>query len=53
VKHEELLLSNFEIDDFQKHCLINGLDHIGLTLKEKMAIETFEKEYYLKFPWLN
>jgi 3-isopropylmalate/(R)-2-methylmalate dehydratase small subunit len=53
VKHDELLLSNFEIDDFQKHCLMNGLDHIGLTLKEKMAIETFEKEYYLKFPWLN
>ncbi len=35
---------SFEIDQFKKHCLLNGLDDIGLTLKKKSAISEFEKQ---------
>jgi 3-isopropylmalate/(R)-2-methylmalate dehydratase small subunit len=34
----------FEIDAFRKHCLLNGLDDIGLTLEKGAAIETYEKK---------
>jgi 3-isopropylmalate/(R)-2-methylmalate dehydratase small subunit len=34
----------FEIDSFRKHCLLNGLDDIGLTLQKGKAIETYEKK---------
>ena len=34
----------FEIDEFRKHCLLNGLDDIGLTLQKKPAIDAFEVE---------
>jgi 3-isopropylmalate/(R)-2-methylmalate dehydratase small subunit len=33
---------HFEIDPFRKHCLLNGLDDIGLTLEKKTAIEDYE-----------
>ena len=32
----------FEIDPFRKHCLLNGLDDIGLTMEKKSSIDTFE-----------
>jgi 3-isopropylmalate/(R)-2-methylmalate dehydratase small subunit len=32
----------FEIDPFRKHCLINGLDDIGLTLEKKASIDSYE-----------
>ena len=32
----------FDIDPFRKHCLLNGLDSIGLTLEKKQSIESFE-----------
>jgi 3-isopropylmalate/(R)-2-methylmalate dehydratase small subunit len=32
----------FEIDPFRKHCLINGLDDIGLTMEKQAAIEAYE-----------
>ena len=35
---------HFEIDPFRKHCLLNGLDDIGLTLEKAPAIETYEKK---------
>ncbi len=35
---------HFEIDPFKKHCLLNGLDDIGLTLQKKAAITSFEKQ---------
>jgi 3-isopropylmalate/(R)-2-methylmalate dehydratase small subunit len=35
---------HFEIDAFRKHCLLNGLDDIGLTLEKGAAIETYEKK---------
>ncbi|HEY7765377.1 MAG TPA: 3-isopropylmalate dehydratase small subunit [Aestuariivirgaceae bacterium] len=42
----------FEIDAFRKHCLIHGLDDIGLTLEKAPDIEAFEKKQNEKRPWL-
>ncbi len=42
----------FEVDAFKKHCLLNGLDDIGLTLQKADKIEAFEKEYGAKMPWV-
>ena len=42
----------FDIDPFRKHCLLNGLDAIGLTLEKKQAIETFETSVSESRPWL-
>ncbi|MHC8371389.1 3-isopropylmalate dehydratase small subunit [Pseudomonas sp. MDT1-85] len=43
---------NFEIDAFRKHCLLNGLDDIGLTLQDHEAIATFEAKHRASQPWL-
>ncbi len=42
----------FEVDDFRKHCLLEGLDDIGLTLKDKDAIRAFEEKHRQARPWL-
>lgn len=42
----------FEVDDFRKHCLINGLDDIGLTLQESDKIEAFEAKAKMERPWV-
>jgi 3-isopropylmalate/(R)-2-methylmalate dehydratase small subunit len=42
----------FEIDPFRKHCLLNGLDDIGLTLKKSQNIEAFEQKSMTERPWL-
>ena len=42
----------FEVDAFRKHCLLNGLDDIGLTLQEKDAIVAFEARHRATQPWL-
>ena len=42
---------DFEVDDFKKYCLLNGLDDIGLTLQKSDKIRGFEKEYSDKFSW--
>jgi len=42
----------FEVDSFRKHCLLNGLDDIGLTLESAGAIEAFEQQWQQKSPWL-
>lgn len=42
----------FEVDAFRKHCLLEGLDEIGLTLQEVDAIRTFEAQHEKTFPWL-
>ena len=41
----------FEIDPFRKHCLINGLDDIGLTMEKANAIADFEKQNANARPW--
>ena len=43
----------FEVDSFRKHCLINGLDDIGLTMQQDDAISTFEQKRTELYPWLN
>ena len=42
----------FEIDPFRKHCLLNGLDDIGLTLEKAASIDAFEKKQVSAQPWL-
>ncbi|MBO9630072.1 3-isopropylmalate dehydratase small subunit [Shinella sp. WSJ-2] len=41
----------FEIDAFRRHCLLNGLDDIGLTLEKAAAIDSFEKQNASSRPW--
>ncbi|MBD9599318.1 3-isopropylmalate dehydratase small subunit [Pseudomonas sp. PDM10] len=42
----------FELDEFRKHCLVNGLDDIGLTLQDHEAIAAFEAKHRASQPWL-
>jgi len=42
----------FEVDAFRKHCLLNGLDDIGLTLEKKGAIDAFEAKAAQDRPWV-
>ena len=42
----------FEVDAFRKHCLINGLDDIGLSLQHADAIREFEARRHTEQPWL-
>ena len=42
----------FELDPFLKHCLLNGLDHIGLTMEKAPAIAGFESRMSESRPWL-
>ena len=42
----------FEVDAFRKHCLLNGLDDIGLTLQQSDAIKVYEAKMLQKTPWI-
>ena len=42
----------FEIDQFNKQCLLEGLDEIGLTLRKENKVEEFENSRKLTQPWL-
>ncbi len=42
----------FDIDPFRKHCLLNGLDDIGLTLEKAASIDAFEKKNTESHSWL-
>ncbi len=42
----------FDIDPFRKHCLLNGLDEIGLTLRHADAIRAYEEKHKTEQPWL-
>ena len=42
----------FDVDAFRKHCLLNGLDDIGLTMEKAAAIETFETKAAQDRPWV-
>ncbi len=43
----------FEVDPWRKHCLLNGLDDIGLTLAKASAIDAFEAKQQQTEPWLQ
>ena len=47
------VLARFEVDAFRKHCLVNGLDDIGLTMQMEDKIETFELRRSRETPWLD
>ncbi|MBB3188825.1 3-isopropylmalate dehydratase small subunit [Halomonas cerina] len=42
----------FEVDEFRKQCLLEGLDDIGITLKDEEAIRAFEAKHRAARPWL-
>ena len=42
----------FDIDPFRKHCLLNGVDEVGLTLKSSDAISAYETKIAAGQPWL-
>ena len=43
---------HFEIDEFKKHCLLNGLDDIGLTMEKAANIDSYEASAQAQRPWL-
>ena len=43
---------NFEVDDFRRHCLLNGLDDIGVTLEDAEVIKAYEASRRETAPWL-
>ena len=46
-------LGHFEVESFRKHCLINGLDDIGLTMQLESKIKAFERRRTEDTPWLD
>lgn len=42
----------FDVDPFKKHCLLEGLDDIGLTLEKATAIDSFETQMHQARPWV-
>jgi len=42
----------FEVDEFKKHCLMNGLDDIGLTMENVSSIDAFEAKNKVEQPWV-
>lgn len=42
----------FEVDPFRKHCLLNGLDDIGLTMEKAPVIQSFETQMAQTRPWV-
>lgn len=49
----EVLVDHFEIEEFRKHCLVNGLDDIGLTLQKEKFIAEYEAKRREKFSFLE
>ena len=53
IKRPDGSIITFDVDQFKKKCLLNGLDDIELTMKKLDRIKSFEDSYFLKFPWLR
>ena len=51
IKPDGEILS-FEIDTFRQHCLLNGLDEIGLTFQDSDAVRHYEQQRRQQAPWL-
>ena len=49
---DETQIATFEIDPFQKKCILEGLDEIGLSLIHSKEIEEFEKKREMESPWI-
>jgi 3-isopropylmalate/(R)-2-methylmalate dehydratase small subunit len=52
VKGPDGKTDTFEIDPFRKHCLVNGLDDVGLTLQKASAIAAYESRIKSERPWV-
>jgi len=46
-------IAKFEVEEFRKHCLVNGLDDIGLTMQMEDKIKRFERKRTEETPWLD
>lgn len=46
-------LAGFEVEEFRKHCLVNGLDDIGLTMQMEDKIRRFEQRMMMDTPWIG
>lgn len=46
-------ICSFDVEEFRKHCLVNGLDDIGLTMQMEDKIKSFEAKMSQETPWLN
>ena len=46
-------LADFEVEEFRKHCLVNGLDDIGLTMQQEDKIKKFEERMAKETPWIG
>lgn len=46
-------ITSFDVEQFRKHCLVNGLDDIGLTMANEEKIQTHEKKRTAVWPWLD
>jgi 3-isopropylmalate dehydratase len=46
-------ICSFDVEEFRKHCLVNGLDDIGLTMQMEDKINAFEKKMTQNTPWLD
>ncbi|KAJ3183727.1 3-isopropylmalate dehydratase [Gaertneriomyces sp. JEL0708] len=44
---------SFDVEEFRKHCLVNGLDDIGLTMQKEDMIRVFEERRTQEWPWLD
>ena len=57
LEDQKILFGNkeikFEIDQFKKKCLMEGLDDIGLTLKDANLIKSYEKKAESNLPWYS
>ncbi|KAJ6258474.1 hypothetical protein Dda_6516 [Drechslerella dactyloides] len=47
------VISTFEVEEFRKHCLVNGLDDIGLTMQHEDRILRYENKRSTLYPWLE
>ena len=57
LENQQIVKSNgdavpFEVDAFRKHCLLNGLDEIGVTLEDVDSIKSYEVKRRIEAPWL-
>lgn len=46
-------ICRFDVEEFRKHCLVNGLDDIGLTMQMEAKIADFERQMTANTPWLD
>jgi 3-isopropylmalate/(R)-2-methylmalate dehydratase small subunit len=52
ISGDHLDVINFDVDPFRKHCLLNGLDDIGMTMEKSEHIDTYETKRKTQTPWL-